>query len=258
MNENNNINNGLDQNIIPTPNQDINGQNTSFNSVPVNTDVNQTPVNTNVETNIIPDTNDQNQYTNTSLDNNTYKLILNRKKSFIGCAVAFSIYVDNEMVGKIKNGKTLEVPITPGNHTISVNKKNEVTIQVTGDTTADVTIFGSNDFGITNINGQNSSTNDEVMNKKVDNTKMNSNVELVTSLFIQPVLSIFLFKISPWITIMFCAIEIGYILIDLLGLKNLKQYFKEKYTSCLVKKIISLIVAIILVIVLMYLNINGI
>ena len=264
MNDNNQINNGLDQNYVPTPNQDNN-----LNNIQQDTNVNSVPVNTSVETNSIPVTNvepnnnipDQNQYNNTQFGNNSYKLILNRKKQFTACGSAFSIYVDNEMVGKIKNGKTLEVDITPGNHTMSVNKKNEISIQVTGDTTADVIVFGSNDFGIININGQSSPMIDEIMNKKVEKAKMNSNVDLIMSLLAQPLISIlciFVLKISTWIVIMTGAFDIGFILIDIAGLKNIKQFFKEKYSSCLTKKIIALIVAIIWVIIFMFISVNNI
>ena len=39
--------------------------------------------------------------------NEKYKIIINREKSFVGCLVGFKIYVDNNYVGKVKNGKTL-------------------------------------------------------------------------------------------------------------------------------------------------------
>lgn len=220
--------------------------------------------NQNMNTSTIPNNeinNNQDIYNSQLGNTNKFKLILNRKKSFIGCGSAFSIYIDNELVGKIKNGKSLEVDITAGSHVISVNNKNEVTIQVTGDTTADVVIFGANDFGITNINGQGPSVNDENINKKVANAKMKSNVDLVMSLLIQPIISIliiFILKLDPWISIFTLALNIGYILVDIAGIKNIKQFFKENYNSCLAKKIIALFISILWLIPLMYIYVNNI
>lgn len=240
------------------PNQPINNENNDiFNNNQQNTNVNPVSTTPNVDMN-----NNQNQYTENVQYNNptNYKLILTRKKSFVGFAGSFSIYVDNELVGKIKNGKTLEVDITPGNHTISVNKANAVNINVTGNVTADVVVFGTNDFGITNINGQGSSIQNEAMNRKVANANTKSNADLVMSI-LQPILAIlliFILKVSPWIVILYSAFSIGYIIIDIAGIKNLKDYLKEKYKPCLIKKIVALVISILCVIPLIYLNVNEI
>ena len=91
------------------------------------------------------------------------KLILHRKRAFFGSMVPLDVYIDSEKVGTIKNGKTLELDIFVGQHSIyfcrnnafvSFNARNNIYFLIKGDTTVDVIILGPNNVGLTNINGQ--------------------------------------------------------------------------------------------------------
>lgn len=53
-------------------------------------------------------------------NNNTRKVTLTvtRNKKMMGFAVPFPIYVDNELIGKLGNGKSLTCEISEGIHTV--------------------------------------------------------------------------------------------------------------------------------------------
>lgn len=51
----------------------------------------------------------------------TRVLSFTRNKSFYGCAVAFSIYVDNQVVATIRNGETVSVTVNGLAHQLAVN-----------------------------------------------------------------------------------------------------------------------------------------
>lgn len=60
--------------------------------------------------------------TKTEFANLTYgKVIIKRKSSFYGCAIPFTVYVDEKPKGNISNGKTLELEVPYGTHKISFN-----------------------------------------------------------------------------------------------------------------------------------------
>ena len=145
--------------------------------------INQSGVNSSNNTDMNNTYPNQMQNNNQSENNNNvsnvptnYKLTLHRKKSFVGGMVAFDIYIDNVKVGKIKNGKTVELEITGGEHIISIHKNNPVSINITGDTTADVVVFGANNFGITNINGQGTESNNSINNNYIEKNNKKTNM----------------------------------------------------------------------------------
>ena len=217
--------------------------------------------------------NTQNYYSNNQFENNNnvsnvptkYKLTLRRKKSFVGSVVALDVNIDNQKVGTIKNGETLELDITAGNHTIFLSKKNllvsvdpnnAVNIQVNGDTTADVVLFGANNFGITNINGQGINVNSDSTQNYFEKNKKKSNLTLIASIII-PIISIVLFisaklYITPWVY----GIVIGYAIVNLVGLKS--QKMNEQYKSNLFKNIIAIIISILFSVATAYISINEI
>ncbi len=191
-----------------------------------------------------------NQQVDTNISKN-YKLILNRKKNFIGSLVSFSIYIDNKLVGKIKNGQTLEFEVSGGVHQISINKNNAVSITINTDTTADVVVFGTNNFGITNINGQ--SINNVSDNNYSKRNETASNIVLIMSIIV-PIISIILYFLSRYyIAFWIYAIIIGYCIVNIAGLKN--QKCSESYKKTVIKNIIAIIISIVSIIITVYLTI---
>ena len=209
-----------------------------------------------------------NQFENNSDVSNTptkYKLTLCRKKSFVGSVVALDVNIDNQKVGTIKNGETLELDITAGSHTIylskesllvSVDPNNAVNIEVNSDITADVVLFGANNFGITNISGQGINVDKEGTQKYFEKNKKKSNLTLVISI-IFPIVSVILFissklYITPWVY----GIVIGYAIVNLVGLKTQKG--NEHYKSNIFKNILAIIISILFAIVTIYISVNEI
>lgn len=173
------------------------------------------------------------------MNNGKFKLTLNRKKNFVGCLVGFDVYIDNIKVGKIKNGETLVLEVDAGVHEISIHKKNPTKVTITGDTTADVVVFGSNNFGITNINGEGFIQN----NSGIENNKKSTNIVLIFSILL-PIISIVMFYTSGyyfqfWVH----GIVAGYAIVNIFGLKNFKNY--DEYKSLLAKNVIAIVISIV-------------
>lgn len=172
-----------------------------------------------------------------------YKLTLNRPKNFVGCLVAFVVFIDGEKVGKIKNGKTLELEVEAGTHTISIHKNNPVNITIDRDTTADVVVFGANNFGITNINGSGANTSGENTEHYLERNVKKTNTTLIFS-FIIPAVSVFmLFMWAYYIQVWVYGIVVGVAAVNIAGLKQLKEL--PEYKSLLTKNIIAIVVSII-------------
>ncbi|MBQ9012267.1 MAG: hypothetical protein IJ105_03800 [Bacilli bacterium] len=203
--------------------------------------------------------NDINSINNQSINNEIpqkYKLTLTRKKSFVGGMVGFDIYIDNVKVGKIKNGKTVELEITGGEHIISIHKNNPVSINITKDTTADVVVFGANNFGITNINGQGTESNNSINNNYIEKNNKKTNMTLIISIIL-PIVSLILFillksYITPWVY----GLVIGFAIVNMVGLKNFKD--NEKYKSLLIKNLIAIIISLIMAVISIYISVNEI
>ena len=53
-------------------------------------------------------------------NNNTgdVKIIVTRQKKIMGCAIPFSVYVDNAKIGSLANGKSLYCEVGEGTHTV--------------------------------------------------------------------------------------------------------------------------------------------
>ncbi len=180
------------------------------------------------------------------------KLTLTREKSFVGCLVSFKIYIDNEKVGKIKNGKTLVLDVTPGQHVITINKKNPVTVMIMGDSSADVVIFGSNSFGITNFKDSNNSNSNNITDDRTLNRcKSSADFLLYFSIFL-PILSVIMYLVTNHEYILgfyFYSILIGYFIINIYGLKNIRKSYKKEYTSLLIKNCIACFISVVSLIV---------
>ena len=183
------------------------------------------------------------------LSNKKFKLTLHRQKNFVGCLIGFIIYIDGEKVGKLKNGKTLELEVAGGNHTISIHKNNQVDIFIDKDTTADVVVYGANNFGITNINGE-GSTSEENTDHYLQKNQRSTNSLLGLSIAL-PIISViiwfaFKFYIQFWVF----GIVAGYGIVNLAGLKNLKG--KPEYKPLLIKNIIAMVISIVCAIVMAF------
>lgn len=200
----------------------------------------------------------QSQNMNDNYQNGTYKLILNRKKMYVASLVAFKIFIDNVMVGKIKNGQTLTLDVTPGQHEISINNKNPMTIMIDRDTTADVIIYGANNFGISNINGNDSSNvtgGEDLISKCEKSIRWN----LIASIVL-PIISVILFFVTDKKYVLqfwFYSVIIGYGIINMTGLKNIPNKNDPAYKSLVVKNIIAMAIGIISSIVTIYITTIG-
>ena len=192
----------------------------------------------------------------TNLDNNisrNYKLILNRKKNFVGSLAKFNIYIDNQLVGKIKNGQTLELEVSGGNHQISINKNNSVNININRDTTADVVVYGVNNFGISNVNGETINNNNiNTNNNYIIKNEKSTNSVLIASII--PIISVIMFfTISYYITFWVYGLVIGYAIVNISGLKNQKG--SANYKKLLTKNIIAIIISAIILLLTAYITI---
>ena len=177
-----------------------------------------------------------------------YKLTLRRPKSFVGCLVAYKIYIDNQKVGKIKNGGTFEIELPAGNHSISLNKNNAVNIMMDEDTTADVAIFGTNNVGITNVSGQSNADTNAQIGSYTAKSGPRTDGLLVLSIIL-PIASFIMYQtmqyiIMPWVY----GIIMGLSIVNLVGLKN-QNLSKEEHQSAFVKNCITIAVSLVAAIV---------
>ncbi len=171
-----------------------------------------------------------------------YKFTLIRKKSFVGSLVNYKIYVDNEMVGKIKNGQTVEMELTPGNHVISLNKMNPTNVVITEDTTAETAIMGSNSVGITNISGASNAGTNAATTQAVNNAGSAMKLLIICILF--PIISLIMYNVAQYvISAWVYGILIGYGIVNVVGLKN-KELTKEQHTRELILNIIAMAICI--------------
>ena len=189
---------------------------------------------------------------NNNYSSNTCKLTLKRAKSFVASLVAFKIFIDGELVGKIKNGETITFDVTRGQHEIAINNNNQTTVMINNDTTVDVVIFGANNFGITNINGENGS-----MQNNIDLTPKYETQALgvLIASVVLPIISVILYFVTDHKYVLqfwFYSIIIGYGIINIHGLKNIKG--TDKYKSLLMKNVIAMVIALISLIVTLYIT----
>ena len=57
-------------------------------------------------------------YQASNVENKTVKLVIHRKKSFFGVAVATKIHIDGQVVASIKSDGRAEFDLAPGNHEV--------------------------------------------------------------------------------------------------------------------------------------------
>ena len=184
---------------------------------------------------------------------NTYKLVLKRKKAFVASLITFNIYIDNEKVGKIKNGQTVEFAITGGSHTIAIhNKNNAVNLVINGNTTAEVVVFGANNFGITNINGNGIPSFNNVDDNIFLQAKNRTNALLYSSITLPIISIIMVITIGRFITAWLYAADIGYAIVNISGLKNQNIVDNTLYKSLLTKNIVSIVISFVMMIITIY------
>lgn len=176
--------------------------------------------------------------------NGVYRLTLTRPKNFVGSMVKFKVYIDNNEVGAIKNGETIVLNVSSGNHIISFNKTMQQNIQINGDTFADVGVIASNQFGIINIkdsNGNNAPNNTLNVNNAEKIIKSTKGPLIASSACIG-ITMILLFTAGMVISPVVYGILIGYTFINHNSVKQNKELLGEKYESANKTCIISFVV----------------
>ena len=118
--------------------------------------------------NVNPGTTTPNQSFNNGYSG-TYKFTITRQKDFYGSMVSWKIFVDGVNVGQLKNGESITFDITSGTHTIAINKRNPISMEIVGNTTAEGVIYGTNNFALINFNGQPGNPTLEANIKKANN-----------------------------------------------------------------------------------------
>lgn len=182
--------------------------------------------------------------------NYTYKLTLTRPKNFVGSLATFKVFIDDQLVGKIKNGGTLQIEIPSGTHLISINKNNAVNIEINEDTTADVVVFGANNFGIANVSGQANNETNAQLSVYAEKSKKKHDYLLYSSIIL-PIISVVMFyTIQYVIAVWTYGIVIGIGIINIAGLKN-QNITSEERTKAVIKNFAAMIISIIAIIVTM-------
>lgn len=74
---------------------------------------------------------DNEQAINEANDSNNKKIVLNviREKKTMGFAVPFTVHVDGNVIGKLKNGCTISCNINQGKHVVNIESVEKNTIQ---------------------------------------------------------------------------------------------------------------------------------
>ncbi len=203
--------------------------------------------------------NQQSVNVNTQNNNNgTYRLTLTRPKEFVGSLIKFKIFIDGNQVGTIKNGETVVLNVSSGNHNISFNKTMNQNINISSDTSADVVVIAGNKFGLSNIRDNNGLNvqNNELYTESAEKIIKSAKGPLIFSCACIALTFIMLFTIKmviqPWVY----GISIGYTIINLSSLKKHKQVLNEKYGSLITLDIISIVVSIIGIVISGYLMIG--
>jgi len=193
-----------------------------------------------------------------NINNGTYRLTLTRPKEFVGSLIKFKIFIDNNEVGTIKNGETVVLNVSSGNHIISFNKTMDQKINISGDIYADVVVIAGNKFGLSNIRDNNGFNvqNNEIYTESTDKIIKSAKGPLKFSCACIVITFILLFTIkmviSPWLY----GISIGYTIISLLSIKKHKQVLNDKYGSLITLNIISIVISIVGIIISGYLMIG--
>lgn len=145
------------------------------------------------------------QIINQNINGGVYKLTLIRQKSYVGSLIKFKIYLDNNMVGTIKNGETVVLDVPAGNHMISFNKSMNQNINIMGDTSADVVVIAGNKFGISTVRDRNGAViqdnnltqaNIEGLEKSAKNTILYGGICILVTFLLLITINM---VVSPWI-----------------------------------------------------------
>lgn len=177
-----------------------------------------------------------------------YKLTIIRKKTFVGWAAVFNIYIDNVLVGKVKNGQILELEVNGGNHQISINQNNPINIMIAENTTVETVVFGVNNYGI-NINGQSNINNDEIIKKNKNLT----DYLLWFSIILSTVSILMILFWQYYITYWTYAVVIGLGIANISGLRNQKN--SNQYKWLVTKNVITIIISTIMLLMTIYITI---
>lgn len=174
------------------------------------------------------------------------KLTLRREKSIVGFAVGYNVFIDDNKVGKIKNGQTLDLIVTRGKHTIAIsNKKNKIDIVINGDTSADVTLVSPNEVGISNVKGSGdySALNRDNNVHYEEKAKKSANTCLCFTGALPLISLLWLWLVGGVVSPIVYGLFIGYCIINLAGLKKLNN--PSLRTSLLIKNIIAMVLFIV-------------
>ena len=203
-------------------------------------------MNMNMNNNMNMDMNMNNNNMNMN-SNGTYKLTLNRPKNFVGSLVKFKIYIDNNEVGTIKNGETVVLDVAAGNHTISFNKTMTQNITITSNTSADVTVMGGNQFGLSNIRDSSGTSiqSNEMNNDSANRIITSAKGPLIFSCACILITFVLLFTVKMVVSPIVYGFSIGYSCISLHSIHKNKQLINDKYNSLLILNVIAIVVSII-------------
>ena len=194
--------------------------------------------------------NNQQNIQTSNINNATYRLTLTRPKNFVASLVKFKIYIDNIEVGTIKNGETVVLNVTSGNHVISFNKTMNQNLNISADIYADVVVISSltsTKFGLSNIRDNNGINvqNNKISTENIDKIIKAAKGPLIFSCACILVTFILLFTVEMVISTWVYGISIGYTIINLSSIKKYKQILNDKYNSLRTLNIISIIISVI-------------
>lgn len=60
----------------------------------------------------------------------TVKVVINRAKKLIGCAIAMKVHIDGNLIGKLKNNESVEIDLPIGEHKLLIETVGEFTDRV--------------------------------------------------------------------------------------------------------------------------------
>lgn len=183
-------------------------------------------------------------------NNGIYKLTLYRPKAFVGSLMNIKVYVDGEEKCILKNGETVTLDITGGNHHISFSGYSDCTLQILGDATANVMLITAREILLQDLNGANIiETETDSYNQKIyfisDFVVASSIVLMIPSLFFTR------FMNSITILLLIIIADIVLTIICMMSAKKqqskLKFSFKKimkTYIGALIINIINIIVCL--------------
>ena len=87
---------------------------------------------------------------------NNHLLTVTRQKKTLGFAVSFTVHVDGNIIGKLKNGESLSCSLNPGKHVVNIESVEKNTIEeiIINDNTNSVEIIVVAKMGIIAANAK--------------------------------------------------------------------------------------------------------